>query len=130
MSQMNNTIQNSLDKFRRRFLERISDRLSYHAGGDPVEEWEYLGNLNFYGMDVEVEMGRALANEIDQKIRDGMRVDDSILFGQGNLIQPVEIKLILPEPPVPVHKSLLGSLTQEDIKRWKYTSGNAPGPRT
>ena len=117
MSQMKDTIQSSLDKIRYDFIDEIHRRLLYHAGGE-LPEWCYWDDLSFYSEDLGIELAQALANEIDQQIMDGMRLPPHLITS-GNLIQPVEYKLILPEPPVPVHQSFVTTVTQDDIERWR-----------
>ncbi len=113
-------VSDILNDAKYRFYD-VMDRMRYHTTGEqPQEEIE---DLHCYSMDLEIEMAQLLAQEIDQRIRKGMAVDDLVTGAENlGLIQPVEFKLILPEPLVPVHKKFITEITPEDLQRWKLDS--------
>ncbi len=110
-------IRDILDDARYRFYD-IADRMKYLATGeDPGYELE---DLNFYSQDLELEMAKALAQEIDQRIRKGMAINDLVTGAEDlGLIKSVEFRLVLPKPPVPVHREFITEITPEDLRRWK-----------
>ncbi len=97
----------------------IMDRMRYHTTGEEPPNKE-ITDFCCYSIDLDFNLARMLAEEIDYKIREGMSLSESMIKAEdAGLITPVEFKLILPKPPVPVHREFITEITPEDLRRWK-----------
>lgn len=115
-------ILDAWDETKYRFYD-VMDRMRYHTTGEAPSEDDWDNQYHcFYGQELEIELTDALAKEISDNVdRDFARhqklVDLDTKPGAG-LIQPIEYKIILPKPPVPVYQHFITEITPEDLIRW------------
>lgn len=104
----------AMDRF-----DDIVDRMRYHTIGEqPPDDWDNQYHC-FYGQELEIDLAYSLAKEMTYRIDETLTGHRALSSTEDlNLIQPVEYKIILPEPLVPVHRAFITEITPEDLRRW------------